>query len=229
MKILAFNASPRKNRGNTDLILDHFLDAAKEAGAETEKHYVYDLNVNSCVGCFTCWTKTPGKCVHNDDMDWLIPQYIDADIVVHATPIYNGNIISRLQQLKERFLPMALPFQVEHGDVTRHPPRVERKPQKTVLIASAGFPDHQAFDVAKLLYPSCLHITLPATQILADPKTVVHVSDFVDAVHTAARLMVEGKEVGAGLVDRLNVVYSEDMRKLIREGANSYFEDNIPE
>ncbi len=229
MKVLAFNASPRKNRGTTDIILNHFLEAAKEAGAEATRHYISDLDINGCMGCFNCWTKTPGKCIHRDDMDWVIPEYLDADITVFATPIYNGNINHRLQRMTERFLPTALPWQIEDGETTRHPPRNERRPQKSVLIATAGFPDHQAFNIARALFPQSLHITLPAAQIITDPETARHVEDFVESVHLAAKLQVKDEDVCSELVKRLNVEYSPEMQQLIRGQANDYFESSLEE
>ncbi len=227
MHVLAFNASPRKNLGTTDIILNHFLDAAQEAGATTRRLYVTELDINGCLGCFNCWTKTPGKCIHRDDMDWVIPEFMEADIVVFATPIYNNNIIHYLQRLTERFLPSALPWQVENGDTTRHPARHTRKPQKTVLIASAGFPDHQAFKIAKALFPNSLHITLPAAQILTNPDGVMYVDGFVDAVHQAAKLLVQWEVVDEELVESLNVEYSPEMKQMIREQANNYFENRL--
>lgn len=227
MKVLAFNASPRKAKGTTDIILNHFLEAATEAGAATEKHYVTELNINGCTGCFNCWTKTPGRCIHHDDMDWIIPEYGEADIIVFATPIYNGNIIHYLQRMTERFLPTALPYQVEHGETTRHPARHQRRPQKRVLIASAGFPDHQAFNIAKQLFPNSLHITLPAAQILQDPAGAEYMKGFTDAVYEAAKRLVNGEEVTPELVKRLNVEYSPEMKQMIRDQANNYFEAQL--
>ncbi|MCK4280311.1 MAG: flavodoxin family protein, partial [Candidatus Thorarchaeota archaeon] len=62
MKILVFNASPRKERGTTNILLDTFIEGASETKAEIAKHHVVDLDINGCRGCFTCWWKTPGKC-----------------------------------------------------------------------------------------------------------------------------------------------------------------------
>ena len=227
MKVLAFNASPRKNIGTTDIVLNHFLEAAKKGGATTKSYYVKDLNINGCMGCFNCWTKTPGKCIHRDDMDWIISEYGEADIIVFATPIYNGNITHYLQKMTERFLPIALPWLVEDGETTRHLSRYERKPQKSILIATAGFPDHQAFNIAKALFPLSLHITLPASQIIADPDGVIYLQDFIDAVHKAAKLLVQRETINPSLVEKLNVQYSAEMKQMIREQANKYFEANL--
>ena len=229
MKVLAFNASPRKDNGTTDIVMNHFLEAAEKGGATTTKHYVTDLKINGCIGCFSCWTKTPGKCIHRDDMDWVTSEYGEADIIVFGTPIYNGNIIHYLQKMTERFLPTALPWQVEDGEVTRHPARHERKPQKSVIIATAGFPDHQAFCVAKALFPTSLHITLPAAQIISDPDDAKPIQDFIEAVHEAADLLVQGDNPSPDLVERLNVKYGPEMKQFIRDQANTHFEDRLEE
>ncbi|MBA4380669.1 MAG: flavodoxin family protein, partial [Anaerolinea sp.] len=67
MKIVAFNGSPRGRKSNTDRILLPFLEGAREAGAETEVIYLQGKKINHCLGCYTCWTKTPGVCVHKKD------------------------------------------------------------------------------------------------------------------------------------------------------------------
>jgi hypothetical protein len=229
MKVLAFNASPRKDKGTTDILLNYFLEAATKVGASAKKHYVTDLEINGCTGCFTCWTKTPGKCIHSDDMDWILPEFIEANIIVLATPVYNGNITHYLQKMTERLLPTALPWQVENGETTKHPPRHQREPPKIVLIATAGFPDHQAFNIPKALYPQSLTITLPAAQIIANPEDAKHIQDFMISVQQAATVLVQGGIPGQDLIEKLNVLYSPEMKHKIRNQANRYFETHIEE
>lgn len=42
MKILAFNSSPRKGNGSTDIVLNEFLRGVKDAGGDAEKIYLAD-------------------------------------------------------------------------------------------------------------------------------------------------------------------------------------------
>jgi len=62
MKVLAFNGSPKMDKGNTALILNPFLQGMREAGAEVELFYTKRLDIGPCQEEFNCWLKTTGKC-----------------------------------------------------------------------------------------------------------------------------------------------------------------------
>jgi len=96
VKVLAINGSPRGPRGNTDRILQPFLEGAREAGAETETIYLKDKKINYCLGCFTCWTKTPGVCVHQDDMPKLLEKMRQAHVLVYASPLYIFTVTAQM-------------------------------------------------------------------------------------------------------------------------------------
>jgi|GEM_PF-43743 len=147
MKILAINGSPRGRRSNTDRILQPFLEGAQEAGAETETVYLKDLKINHCLGCFTCWTKTPGVCVHKDDMAALLPKVRRADVVVYATPLYVFTVSGLMKDFMDRLLPLADPHIVQRGAHYTHPPRYTDGPsvRKVVLISNCGFPERHHF------------------------------------------------------------------------------------
>ena len=84
MKILAINSSPRSGgRSKTELMLNHLVEGMQEAGADVEVVNLREKNIKNCIGCFTCWTKTPGKCLHKDDMtNELFPKWLEADLEV---------------------------------------------------------------------------------------------------------------------------------------------------
>ncbi len=74
MKALVINSSPHMDKGNTALILTPFIEGMKEASADVEIFYTKKLKIEPCNGCFTCWLKTPGVCIHKDDMAAILPK-----------------------------------------------------------------------------------------------------------------------------------------------------------
>ncbi|MBV7276179.1 flavodoxin family protein [Clostridium sp. PL3] len=141
MKILALNGSPRGKNGNTEVILKPFLKGCMGAGAEVETIYLKDKDINHCLGCFTCWTTTPGKCVHKDDMKELLNKILEADVMVYATPLYYYTVTGIMKDFMDRMLPLNNKEILKVGDNYSHPRRFKsEKPTKTVLISNCGFP-----------------------------------------------------------------------------------------
>ena len=103
MKILAINGSPRGKKSNTDRILQPFLAGAREAGAETETVYLKEHKINYCLGCFNCWTVTPGVCVQKDDMAALLEKIRGVDMLIYASPLYIFNVTAQMKTFLDRF------------------------------------------------------------------------------------------------------------------------------
>lgn len=51
------------------------------------------LNISNCVGCFGCWTKTPGRCVIRDDATRVYPLIAASDSVLYVSRIKYGGMI----------------------------------------------------------------------------------------------------------------------------------------
>ena len=112
MKVLAINSSARSDGiSKTGMMLDSLAQGMRDAGAEVEMIPLRKKKVNNCIGCFTCWTKTPGVCVHKDDMtNELFPKWLEADVVVYATPLYYFTVNAALKTFIDRTLPILEPF-----------------------------------------------------------------------------------------------------------------------
>jgi len=146
MRILAVNGSPRGAKGNTERIVQPFLAGTREAGAETEVIYLKDKEIKHCQGCFSCWTETPGVCIHKDDMPDLLEVVRQADVLVFATPLYIYTVSGLMKDFMDRTLPLAQPYILHRGDQFIHPPRYpENRADKFVLISNAGFPERHHF------------------------------------------------------------------------------------
>jgi len=146
MKVLAFNSSPRMEKGNTALILTPFLEGMREAGAEDELFYTRKLKINSCTGEFNCWLKNPGKCYQDDDMNLLYPKLREADILVFATPVYVDGVSGPMKNLMDRMLPLLQPFCELRDGHCRHPLREGNEHGKVVLVSNSGFWEMDNFD-----------------------------------------------------------------------------------
>ena len=125
MKILSINSSPRTGgESKTELMLNHLAEGMQEAGAEVEVINLREKKIRSCIGCFTCWTKTPGKCIQKDDMtNEIFPKLLASDLVVFAFPLYYHFMNGAMSTFMERTLPWAQPFFLRSEGKTYHPLR----------------------------------------------------------------------------------------------------------
>lgn len=85
--ILIVNSSPRKN-SNTRALAARAAAAAAEKGHEVETVEIGREKINPCIGCETCHTRTPGKCVFDDAMTDFYTKIAKADVIVFSGPIY---------------------------------------------------------------------------------------------------------------------------------------------
>ncbi|MBW1912216.1 MAG: flavodoxin family protein [Deltaproteobacteria bacterium] len=146
MKVVAINSSPKMNKGNTALILNPFLEGMEAAGAEIELYYTKELVINPCLGCVTCWFKTPGKCVRKDDMTSLFPKIKKADTLVFATPVYVDGVSGPMKNLMDRLIPLGNPsLEIRNGH-TRHPFDPKSDQKRVILVSSCGFWELDTFD-----------------------------------------------------------------------------------
>ena len=89
MKVLVLNGSPKGERSNTYRLTGAFLDGLRQVQqAEVEVLEVGKLHLLPCRGCFACWSKTPGKCVLQDDMAGVIEKLLAADLLIWSFPLY---------------------------------------------------------------------------------------------------------------------------------------------
>jgi multimeric flavodoxin WrbA len=99
LHVVGVYGSPRKG-GNSDLILDSFLQAAHEQGATVNRIYVRDLDISGCKECGGC-DKT-GRCVVQDDMQDIYALLDDADVITLSSPIFFYGMSSQLKAMIDR-------------------------------------------------------------------------------------------------------------------------------
>jgi multimeric flavodoxin WrbA len=146
MKVLALNSSARTGgESRTVLLLNRLVKGMRQAGATVSVVHLRQKNIKNCVGCYTCMTKTPGQCIHKDEMTLeLFPMWLESDIVVYASPLFHYSVNATMKAFIERTFPVHQPFLEQLGDIVYHPLR-HRYPA-VVLLSVAGFPHESVFD-----------------------------------------------------------------------------------
>ena len=203
MKVIAINASPHMDKGNTALILTPFLQGVQQAGAEVEIFYTNKLDIKPCLGDHVCWFKTPGKCIHRDDMENLLGKLCLADIWILATPLYVDGMSGPLKNLVDRMIPIGQPIIELRDNHCRHPARDNYQASKLVLVSNCGFWELDNFDpLVGHVQALCKNLSLEFAGALLRPHGHVlkimqdhgaPVDDIFDAARTAGeKLIAEG-------------------------------------
>jgi multimeric flavodoxin WrbA len=142
IRVLGISGSPRRH-GNTETLLDAFLDGARGAGGEVEKVILRSLDYAPCRGCNVC--HQTGVCILEDELTPIFEKIRAADVLAVASPIYSMGITAELKGLIDRaqflwarkFMLKDLYFSHEH--LKRH---------KGVFISTAGLGWDNVFDAA---------------------------------------------------------------------------------
>jgi len=79
-----------------------FAVGAREAGHEVDILQVGKMKINGCLACEYCHTKGAGKCIQKDDMEKVIPAYLDSDMIVFASPVYYFDMSAQLSAAIQR-------------------------------------------------------------------------------------------------------------------------------
>ncbi len=220
MRVVVINSSPRKDgNSKTALMLKHLVKGMQDANAAVDVIHLREKTVNYCLGCSVCWIKTPGKCVFKDDMTReILPKFLEADLAVVATPLYNWIMNANLKAFLERLKPADLPYLMTNSDgISRHPMRT-RYPAVVLLSVCASYDNGDYFTHLSTFMKMLFHKTLIAEILRPESETMVapvfeeKLQDILQATEQAGREIVTSLQI------------SEDTLKRVRQPISDSFE-----
>jgi multimeric flavodoxin WrbA/putative sterol carrier protein len=233
MKALIVYGSPRHKRSASYHIGKSFADGLRRAGLHVDEIMLSKQNIHHCIGCFTCWTKTPGVCIHKDDMVENLPKLQKANLIVFSTPLYVYNVTGLLKNFLDRQIPLLEPYLVEKGEATGHPRRDTPEDQKVFLISVAGFPELSHFNALVTMFKQMYRGGKYIGEILIPGSEPMSRDDFQDSYKELYKLIEQaGFEVGKnGIMSKETqkkitamTTYTEKEIELFREMANKYWD-----
>jgi len=144
MLLLGIYGSPRK-AGNTDEMMNSFLQGASAAGADIQRVYVRELEINPCIGCGHC--DKAGSCFQKDAMVNVYAQLEQADAIVVASPIYFYGVTAQLKMLIDRSQASFMKRQLAKKEGKHIARKLERK---GFLLSAAATKGKRLFECAIL-------------------------------------------------------------------------------
>jgi hypothetical protein len=142
------------------LVHDALADGLAAGGWAVDDWTLRDETMAWCSGCFGCWVKTPGVCVHKDAGRDVAARAARADLLVYLTPVTFGGYSSELKKALDHLIPIKLPDLKKTGSDTRHPQRYDHV--HDLLVIGAVPPgergERQARTFRRLVERNCLNL-----------------------------------------------------------------------
>ena len=103
-------------------------DALHAEGWAVTSWTLRDEKIAYCLGCFECWTRTPGVCRIADAGREVPASIIASDLAVYLTPITFGGYSSELKKAVDRSICLISPFFTRIEGEVHHHARYTRYP-----------------------------------------------------------------------------------------------------
>ena len=228
MKVLALNGSPRVKSSSTYHIMKPFLEGMETAGAETEVIHIRSLKLKPCLGCYSCWVRTPGVCIQADNMTGALEKFNNADMVIFGTPLYHFTMTGIMKNFIDRTLPRLEPWLIPHPHVvglTGHPERFH-KPEKAFLLSPCGFPEFEHFESLVATFKQIARmenwgymgeILRPYAEPLSNPSLQELFTSYYDLLRMAGEQLIRE--------DRISDELQSELREDLFPGGKLAFHD----
>jgi multimeric flavodoxin WrbA len=154
MKIVIIDGNADTGNSSYEEYLRRLGVLLGERGDDVTVFTLRDMRIGYCIGCYTCWVKTPGLCVFRDDMPGVLKEYVKSDFVLFASPVVMGFVTCLLKAANERLLPLSHPYLTAVRDRFQHPPRYEKNPSVGLLLWDGGSGDREAVGIIDDIYRS---------------------------------------------------------------------------
>lgn len=146
MKVVIVNGNPDPENALFEKYLSDLSgEISGRTGTESVDFTLRDMNLNYCTGCFSCWVRTPGKCIFHDDVEPVLKAMLCSDIILYCSPIIMGFTSALLKTLCDRSIPILHPyFVIDRGEV-HHRARYDHYPKIGVIYQQEESADEGEF------------------------------------------------------------------------------------
>lgn len=171
MNIVILNGAQSSEKTALEHTVDHLAEEISKRNHLITKFNLKSLNIKQCIGCFACWVKTPGVCIHKDDMVAIYKAIVKSDLLIFATPLIMGFVSSLTKKVGERILPLDLPFLKLANGESHHALRYPTSPILGLLLEPEDDTDDEDIKLVTDVYKRTainFHTTLKFVHLTSD-------------------------------------------------------------
>ena len=141
MKVLILNGGA--GNPSLDSSIQDLKHKLSDKGVDTGELVLRDMKYSPCIGCFTCWVKTPGLCVFKDDGNVICREVIHSDFLLLASPVKTGYVSALIKNALDRIIPLIHPYLEDIDGEVHHMKRYEKYPVMGLLLEKGGDADDE--------------------------------------------------------------------------------------
>ena len=172
----------REHGSPSDVVHTALVSALTARNWRVTPFVLKDKEIRPCLGCFGCWTQTPGRCVLPDTDD-IAASIVQSDWVIYLTPVTFGGYSSELKKAVDHLIPNILPFFANVDGETHHKPRYGHYAKLLVIGVTPGRDATSEAIFTKLAERNAINMWAPAWQ--ASVLTHAQIANGLDATIAA--------------------------------------------
>ena len=117
-----------------------------------------DDGIRPCIGCFSCWAKTPGECVLKDGFNLMGQKIHNADSVTVISRYTYGGFSGKVKNIFDRSLGYVLPqFELSSGE-THHKKRYEEDKEFTFIFYGPELTEEKKDSAKRYVEAVCANV-----------------------------------------------------------------------
>lgn len=140
---------------NSYLTLEHELEVIlnkNKANIEFECFDLRNMDINYCCGCWSCWVKTPGRCIQEDEMPRLLKSMINSHLTVFVSPVHMGFVSANIKKVNDKMIPLLHPYIGIFNGECHHIKRYDQYPKLGLILVDRISYGKDSYDMITSIY-----------------------------------------------------------------------------
>jgi len=152
VNILILNGNPNPKNINFEFYLQELKNCFSENNHRVSVLTLREMDIKYCIGCWSCWWKTPGQCIVKDDSHDVCRQYINSDFVLFASPVIMGFPSALLKKTQDKLIPLIHPYIEIVNNECHHVKRYEHYPKLGLVLEKPNDTDDDDLKIITDIY-----------------------------------------------------------------------------